>query len=238
VVALAEAGADPARLVERAARECGFSAPGFALGRVEDEDWVRRSEEQFAPIRAGARLWVVPTWHACPDPAAVNIRLDPGRAFGTGAHPSTRLVLGWLERAIAGGERLLDYGCGSGILAIAGARLGARAVTAVDIDPQAREAAAANARANGVALEVRSPEELPAPAAAACYDVVVANILAAPLVALAPELAARTRGGGRVALSGILAGQAAEVAAAYARDFDVSVAAGEEGWQLVEGRRR
>jgi ribosomal protein L11 methyltransferase len=234
LVALAEPGASAAALVGRAARDCGIEAPAFQVGRVEDDDWVRRTQAQFAPIRCGERIWIVPSWHAAPDPGALNIRLDPGLAFGTGSHPTTRLVLGWLERAVRAGDRVLDYGCGSGILALAAARLGAREVAATDLDPLALEATASNARANGVAVGVTAPESIPA----GTFDIVVANILANPLIALEPVLAARARAGGRLALSGILAAQADEVIAAYAADFDCAPGAAEEGWVLVEGRRR
>lgn len=238
LVALAEPGADAAALVGRVARDCGIEAPAFQVGRVEDDDWVRRTQAQFAPIRCGERIWIVPSWREAPDPGALNIRLDPGLAFGTGSHLTTRLVLGWLEREMRGAEvvppRVLDYGCGSGILALAAARLGAREVAATDLDPLALEATASNARANGVAVGVTAPESIPA----GTFDIVVANILANPLIALEPVLAARTRPGGRLALSGILAAQADDVLAAYAADFDCSAGAAEDGWVLVEGRRK
>jgi len=238
LIALAEPGANAAALVGRAARDCGIEAPAFHLGRVEDEDWVRRTQAQFAPIRCGERIWIVPSWHAAPDPGALNIRLDPGLAFGTGSHPTTRLVLAWLERAMRGPDavtpRVLDYGCGSGILALAAALLGAREVAATDLDPQALEATASNASANGVTVCVSAPDALPG----GSFDILVANILANPLIALEPILAARTRPGGRLALSGILPAQADDVLAAYAPDFDCATGAAEEGWVLVEGRRR
>jgi len=236
LVALAQDGADAAALVARAAASCGIRTPDFEAVRLEDEDWVRRVQSQFGPIRAGERLWVVPSWCDAPDPAALAVRLDPGLAFGTGGHPSTRLVLQWLERTVRGGERLLDYGCGSGVLAIAALLLGARQALAVDTDARALEVAQANARANGVALAAAAPEAL-TPADAG-FDLVVANILAGTLIALAPELAARTRPTGRLALSGILRAQAAEVIAAYAPHFDLAVHADEDGWALVAGVRR
>lgn len=238
LVALADPEADAAALVGRAARDCGIEPPAFRLDRVEDDDWVRRTQAQFAPIRCGARIWIVPSWREAPDPGALNVRLDPGLAFGTGSHPTTRLVLAWLERTVpearAVPPRVLDYGCGSGILALAAALLGAREVAATDLDPLALEATRSNARANGIALEVAAPEAI----SGGTFDIVVANILANPLIVLEPVLAARTRQGGRLALSGILAAQAAEVVAAYAGDFDCGVTAEEDGWVLVEGRRR
>lgn len=235
--ALAPAGSDAAALVDRASGLLGVVAPAFRSGRVEDDDWVRRSQSQFGPIRVSDALWIVPSWHEPPAGAKTVVRLDPGLAFGTGSHVSTRLILQRLEPVLAPsaeGLRVLDYGCGSGILAIVAARLGATAVAAVDIDPQALQATAANAAANGVRIAVFPPEQLPEET----HDVVLANILAGPLVALEPVLAERTRRGGRVLLSGILESQAAGVAQAYAADFDASVAVIEEGWALVEGIRR
>ncbi|MEK6243482.1 MAG: 50S ribosomal protein L11 methyltransferase [Pseudomonadota bacterium] len=234
VVALAAAAADPAALVATAAAIAAIAAPGFTVAPVEEEDWVRRSQSQFGPICIADRLWVVPSWHSPPDPAAIVVRLDPGLAFGTGSHVSTRLVLKYLERNIRAGERVLDYGCGSGILAIVAGKLGAGEIAATDIDPQALETTVANAADNGVVLSVAAPESL----APGTFDLVLANILAGPLIALEPLLAARTRRGGRIALAGILETQAAEVARAYARDFDIAVSTVEEGWALVEGQRK
>jgi ribosomal protein L11 methyltransferase len=234
VTALAAAGTDAAQLVTAAARAAALPPPGFSTVRVEDEDWVGRSRAQFGPIRVSEALWIVPSWHEPPDPQATVVRIDPGLAFGTGSHASTRLVLSFLQKNIHGGERVLDYGCGSGILAIAAAMLGAADVAAVDIDPQALATARENASANSVRLRVMAPDALPA----GTYDVVLANILAGPLIALEPQLASRTRAGGRLALSGILESQGAEVIAAYARDFEVAIGAASEGWALVEGLRR
>lgn len=236
LIALVPLQTNAAGMIAAAARAAGLTmAPSAKAARVEDENWVRRAQSQFGPLRAGARLWIVPSWCALPrDDQAVVIRLDPGLAFGTGSHPSTRLVLGWLEQSLRGGERVLDYGCGSGILALAAAKLGAAEVTAVDLDPQALAACTANARANGVALQVAAPDRL----AAGDFDVIVANILAGPLVGLAPEFAARARCGARLALSGILDAQADEVRAAYARDFATCAAASAEGWTLIVGVRR
>jgi ribosomal protein L11 methyltransferase len=234
LTALAGRDFDPANLIDSAARAAGVTPPTFHASRVEDEDWVRRSQSQFGPIRVAKRLWIVPSWHTPPDPAAIVVRLDPGLAFGTGSHVSTRLVLQYLERNLRAGERVLDYGCGSGILAIVAGKLGAGEIAATDIDPQALQTSVANAADNGVVVDVAAPESLPPGA----FDLVLANILAGPLIALEPLLAARTRAGGRIALSGILESQAAEVAAAYARNFDAGVIAAEEGWALVGGKRR
>ena len=234
VTALTNAAADPAALVAAAAATAAIAPPAFTVAHVAKEDWVRRSQAQFGPIRIAERLWIVPSWHVPPDPAAIVVRLDPGLAFGTGSHVSTRLVLQNLESDMRTGERVLDYGCGSGILAIVAGKLGAGEITATDIDPQALATTAANAIDNGVVLKVMTPESLPP----GTYDLVLANILAGPLVELEPLLAARTRTGGRIVLSGILESQAAEVAAAYARDFDAGVLAIEEGWALVGGRRK
>jgi ribosomal protein L11 methyltransferase len=231
---LASAGADPGALISAAARSAELATPAFQVTQFADEDWVRRSQSQFAPIRIADDFWVVPTWHEPPDASATVIRLDPGLAFGTGSHVSTRLALNFLMKNVQTGARVLDYGCGSGILAIAAAKLGAGEIAAVDIDPQALEAAALNARQNGVALQASTPDAL-APGA---YDLIVANILAGPLITLAPLLASRARAGGRIALSGILEEQADAVCAAYARDFETGVGATEEGWALVEGTRR
>jgi ribosomal protein L11 methyltransferase len=231
--ALLAADADAGAALGRAAAATGLAAPPFQTRRVDDQDWVRATQAHFGPQCIEGRLWIVPSWHEAPR-AGIVLRLDPGMAFGTGSHPSTRLVLAWLARGLAPGASVLDYGCGSGILAIAAAKLGAARVDAVDVDPLALAATADNARANGVSLRAFAPEQLPA----GNYDVVVANILSQPLIVLEPLLAARTRAGGRIALSGILEAQADEVAAAYRAHFEASVAAREEGWALIEGRRR
>jgi len=238
ITALAPAGADAGALVAAAAAGAALPPPAFSATRLEDDDWVRRSQSQFGPIRVSGEIWIVPSWCEPPDPAAIAVRLDPGLAFGTGSHASTRLVLQRIASLMrggrAGGLRVLDYGCGSGILAIVAAKLGAGEVAAVDIDPRALETAAANAAANGVRLRVALPDQLPA----GTYDLVLANILAGPLIALEAQLAARVRAGGRILLSGILQAQAVEVCAAYTRDFDASAAAADEGWALIEGQRR
>jgi ribosomal protein L11 methyltransferase len=227
--------ADAARAIERALASTG--APSIAaasLSRVEDADWVAQSQRQFPPLNVAPRLWIVPTWHAAPEPDALNIVLDPGAAFGTGSHPSTRLCLAWLARSVRRGDSVLDYGCGSGILAIAALKLGATGATAVDIDPMALEAARYNAGRNGVELTLASAQRMPP----GSFRITVANILANPLRMLAPLLGARTDPGGALALSGILTDQAGEVIASYAPWCDLSVEGSEEGWVLLAGTRK
>jgi len=206
----------------------------YRLETVAEQDWVRLTQSQFDPIRIADRLWIVPSWHEAPDVDAIAIILDPGLAFGTGSHPTTRLCLQWLEANLRPGETVLDYGCGSGILAIAAVKLGAGRTVGVDIDPQAVESARDNAARNAVEADFRLSGDLPE----GDYDVVVANSLTNPLKALMPLLAARTRPGGRIILSGILEAQADEVAAIYAAAFVMRLEAVDEGWALLTGMRR
>jgi ribosomal protein L11 methyltransferase len=237
LVALFPAVADVAAALAAAAEAMSRPLPPHEFTEVPDQDWVRATQAQFGPIRIADRLWIVPSWCTPPDPAAENLVLDPGLAFGTGSHPTTRLCLRWLTEALHGGESVLDYGCGSGILAIAAARLGAGRVVGTDIDPQAMDAATANAAANGVDARFLLPDAL-ATADLPPFDVVVANILANPLRLLAPALAQRTAPGGRVVLSGVLAAQADEVAATYADWFNIGTWADDEGWVALAGTRR
>ncbi len=211
--------------------------PECRLTALEERDWVRAWLDHFHPMRFGRRLWICPTCQTPPDPEAVNIRLDPGLAFGTGAHPSTALCLEWLDSADLCGQTLLDYGCGSGILAIAAAKLGAQRVWAVDIDPQALMASDDNAAENEVEdrIELADPAELPA---TLTVDILIANILAGVLIRLAPELARRVKPGGRLALAGILEAHADAVHAVFNRDFIFGPRRQREDWVLLEGRRR
>ncbi|WP_374277437.1 50S ribosomal protein L11 methyltransferase [Azonexus sp.] len=234
VVALLEPDADAAALLAEAAAAAGLpAAPEFTVETVEEQNWVQLTQSQFDPIRVSDRLWIVPSWHEAPDPSAVNLILDPGMAFGTGSHPTTRLCLEWLERNVEPGVSVLDYGCGSGILAIAAARLGAGRVAGVDIDPQAVEAANANAERNGVVADFADSAE----ALAGEYDLVVANILSNPLRVLAPAICAHVRPGGRLALSGILREQAEEIIAIYAQWLPLQVADVREDWVCLSGVR-
>lgn len=234
-VVLLDADADVAAILAEAAQRAGIPVPtDYTVETVADADWVRLTQSQFDPIPISTRLWIVPTWHDAPDSRAINLKLDPGLAFGTGSHPTTRLCLRWLDEHLQGGETLLDYGCGSGILAIAAARLGAGRVDGVDIDPQAVSASRDNAALNEVTAHFCLPGEL----APGQYDVVVANILTNPLKGMAPLLAGRVRPGGRLVLSGILAEQADEVMAVYRDWFVFDPPAVDEGWVRLAGRKQ
>ncbi len=209
--------------------------PAHKIEALADNDWVRLTQSQFDPIRISDRLWIVPTWHEPTDAKAINIALDPGLAFGTGSHPTTRLCLRWLDANVRGGETVLDYGCGSGILAIAALKLGAASAVGVDVDSQAVQASRDNALANHVGA---ARFYLPDAAPSGQYDIVVANILTNPLRMLAPLLAGATRQGGRIVLSGILAEQAEDVMKIYAQWFDLNEPIIEDGWACLSGTKR
>jgi ribosomal protein L11 methyltransferase len=205
-----------------------------ALAAMADQDWVRLTQSQFQPVEITPEFWIVPSWHQPPAGARQVMRLDPGLAFGTGTHPTTRMCLRWLARRPADADlsRVLDYGCGSGILAIGAAMMGARQIDAVDIDPAAVQATRDNASQNGVGLQPGLPG-----LAQGTYSLVLANILATPLKLLAPLLTAHLAPGGWLVLAGILARQADEIAQAYAPLLDVRVADEEDGWVLMCTRR-
>ena len=235
VTALFEPAGDLNQRVQNAAKAIGIAVPPApTFEPVEEQDWVRLTQSQFDPIRINERLWIVPSWHVAPDPAAINLVLDPGLAFGTGSHPTTFLCLQWLTQNLHGGETVLDYGCGSGILAIAAARLGAAHVTGIDIDDNALIAARDNAANNGVRLTLQHSRA----ALEQRFDVVVANILTNPLCVLAPLLCERVASGGRLVLSGVLATQAAQVIAAYAPYLPMEVGAEHDGWVRLESARQ
>ena len=235
--ALFAADGDPDAALRAASTLTELPLPPHETSLVAEQDWVRATQAQFGPIRIADDFWIVPSWAEAPAPDALVLRLDPGLAFGTGSHPTTCLCLEWMRAHIRGGESLLDYGCGSGILAIAGARLGAGRVVGTDVDPQAVRASADNARANGLDLRSGATFVLPDALAPGEFDIVVANILANPLTLLAPALAMRVRPGGRIVLSGILEEQAAAVAAAYARWFNIGPHDVRDGWVLLAGER-
>ena len=232
VIALLEAGADASALVAACAPLAGLvDIPSFSQEEVAEQNWVQLTQSQFDPIRVSDRLWIVPSWHIAPDPEAIVLVLDPGMAFGTGSHPTTRLCLEWLERTVSTDISILDYGCGSGILAIAAAKLGAKDVLGVDIDLQAVSAAKSNAELNTVSARFEdSTKEIKGQ-----FDIVVANILSNPLKALAPAICAHVRPGGRLALSGILTEQSDDLIEAYSPYVALSVADSRDGWVCLAG---
>lgn len=237
LLALFEADTDEANLVAHLELLTGGTLPEHQIERIEDQDWERSWMDNFQPMRFGRRLWIVPSWHEAPEPDAVNLLLDPGLAFGTGTHPTTALCLEWLDGQDLADCEVLDFGCGSGILAIAALLLGARQAVGTDIDPQALEASRDNALRNGID-PARFPVYLPADLPVKPAELVVANILAGPLVSLAPQITSLVAPGGRLALSGILAEQAEEVRTAYADAFDLDPTAEKDGWVRISGVRR
>ncbi|MGK0674367.1 MAG: 50S ribosomal protein L11 methyltransferase [Halothiobacillaceae bacterium] len=235
VVGLFEEWTDTTQ-VDQALSACGILNGSW--GYVEDQDWERVWMDQFQPLRFGQRLWVVPNWIGPPDAQAVNILLDPGLAFGTGTHPTTALCLEWLDGAKLQDKSVLDYGCGSGILAIAALKLGATSAWGIDIDPQALTATRDNAARNGIEswrLHTGLPGALPQDAR---FDVLLANILMGPLIELAPTLTRHAKPGGALVLSGLLAEQAEGVMTAYAAAFDFDPPVFKDGWARLTARRR
>lgn len=218
-----------------------LAAQGITPGAwvvVDDQDWERAWMDQFHPLQFGARLWIVPSWLDAPDPQAVNILLDPGLAFGTGTHPTTALCMQWLDGADMQDKSVLDYGCGSGILAIAALKLGAAHAWGIDIDPQALSATRDNAARNGFD-SAKLPTGLPAALPASkTFDVLLANILMGPLIELAPTLTQHVKSGGQLVLSGLLAEQAEGVMAAYTANFDFEPPALQDGWARLSAVRR
>lgn len=231
IVALFDANANVLDMLTAAAAQADMSLPEFEIEQLPEQDWVRLTQSQFDPIQISPRLWITPTWHDTPDKNAVNLRLDPGLAFGTGSHPTTHLCLQWLDQYLIGGEDVLDYGCGSGILTIAALKLGANSATGVDIDNQAIIASKNNALQNHVEANFYLPNELPE----AQFDVVIANILANPLRMLGEMLASRTKIGGKIVLSGILEEQINELNEIYAQWFTMQPEKIDHGWACLSG---
>ena len=209
------------------------TTPDYRIEAVEDKDWIREWMDNFHPMRFGDKLWICPSWHTPPQQDAINIMLDPGLAFGTGTHPTTALCLNWLDQADVKDKVVIDYGCGSGILAIAAALLGAKKVIGVDTDPQALEATQANAERNGVHIETYLPEHCPDEVC----DVLLANILAGPLQSLAERLAGLTKAGAPIVLSGILDSQAEDVSQSYQTWFDMEVPVFKDEWTRLVGKK-
>lgn len=201
---------------------------------IQEQDWVRATQSQFDPIKITDNLWIVPTWHSAPKPEALNIVLDPGLAFGTGSHPTTHLCLAWLTHTVKPGQTVLDYGCGSGILAIAAKKLGANKVVGVDIDEQAIQSSVYNAEQNQVTADFFTAKQYQAES----FDIVVANILSSALSVLAPALAGACKPGAKIALSGILREQASAVSAIYAEWFDMEAAQTMDAWVLLTGTKK
>ncbi|HDI3184993.1 TPA: 50S ribosomal protein L11 methyltransferase [Vibrio cholerae] len=237
VVALYEADMDTSLILQQI-KASNMLAEGFAhkVEQVEDKDWEREWMDNFHPMQFGRRLWICPSWREVPDPQAVNVMLDPGLAFGTGTHPTTALCLEWLDNLDLSGKNVIDFGCGSGILAIAAIKLGAAKVIGIDIDPQALLASKDNAARNGVEdqIEVYLPKDQPEGLVA---DVVVANILAGPLRELSPIIKGLLKPGGQLAMSGILDTQAESVAEFYRDDLELDPIAEKSEWCRISGRK-
>ena len=237
VVALYEADMDTSLILQQI-KASNMLAEGFAhkVEQVEDKDWEREWMDNFHPMQFGRRLWICPSWREVPDPQAVNVMLDPGLAFGTGTHPTTALCLEWLDNLDLSGKTVIDFGCGSGILAIAAIKLGAAKVIGIDIDPQALLASKDNAARNGVEdqIEVYLPKDQPEGLVA---DVVVANILAGPLRELSPIIKGLLKPGGQLAMSGILDTQAESVAEFYRNDLELDPIAEKSEWCRISGRK-
>ncbi|MFC0308957.1 50S ribosomal protein L11 methyltransferase [Gallibacterium trehalosifermentans] len=235
VMALFDAETDMQAIVQALfAAQAMTVETAYKIEQIEDKDWEREWIKNFHPLKFGQRLWICPSWHKIPDPTAVNVMLDPGLAFGTGTHPTTALCLEWLDSLDLSGKTVIDFGCGSGILAIAALKLGAKQAIGIDIDPQAIQASRENAKRNNVEdrlqlyLSADMPQDLQA-------DVVVANILAGPLKELAPIISTLVIPQGHLGLSGILATQSETVSAAYASQFTLDVVAEREEWCRITG---
>jgi len=238
VVALTPEDADHAALIAEAAEVVGLAADkvSFTLREVAEQDWVRLTQSQFEPIHIGKNIWVVPSWHEAPDPSALVLELDPGLAFGTGSHPTTRLCMEWLEAHPPVDLSVLDYGCGSGILAMVAKKLGAQDVVGIDIDPQAIDAARDNTARNHCEVQYFVPDDFAESGREHAFNVVVANILANPLKLMAPMLSGRVKPGGQLVLSGVLATQVEDVVAIYSPFIELSVWRELDGWVALAGR--
>ena len=238
ILALYDAETDSNRVIEQI-KASNMLAEGFAykVEQLEDKDWEREWMENFHPMKFGERLWICPSWREVPEPDAINVMLDPGLAFGTGTHPTTSLCLEWLESLALSGKTVIDFGCGSGILAIAAIKLGAEKVIGIDIDPQALLASKDNAQRNGVAdqLEVYLPQDQPEGLVA---DVVVANILAGPLRELSGIIKSLVKPNGELAMSGVLDTQAEDVANYYRDEVQIDPIVEQNEWCRISGRKQ
>lgn len=234
VSALFDEGVDVAKVMSDLQRQTKLSHLQYTTEIIQEQDWVRATQSQFDPIKITDLLWIVPTWHSAPNVDAINIVLDPGLAFGTGSHPTTHLCLAWLAQTVSPEQTVLDYGCGSGILAIAAKKLGASTVVATDIDAQAIQSSLYNAAQNTVDAEFYHASKYQSKE----FDIVVANILSSALSVLAPALAKSCKSGGKIALSGILKEQAADVSAIYAEWFNMQAPQAMESWVLLTGTKK
>jgi ribosomal protein L11 methyltransferase len=234
VSALFDEGVDVQKVMADLARLTKLPSLHYTTEVIQEQDWVRATQSQFDPIKITDNLWIVPTWHSAPNANAINIVLDPGLAFGTGSHPTTHLCLAWLSQTVKKDQTVLDYGCGSGILAIAAKKLGASKVVGTDIDAQAIQASLYNAEQNAVQASFYHANDYQTEQ----YDIVVANILSSALSVLAPALAKSCKSGGKIALSGILKEQAEAVSAIYAPWFDMQAPVYMDAWVLLTGSKK
>ncbi|MBC7698654.1 MAG: 50S ribosomal protein L11 methyltransferase [Bacteroidia bacterium] len=234
VSALFDEGIDVSKIMADLQHETKLANLQYSTESIQEQDWVRATQSQFDPIKITDNLWIVPTWHSAPNTNAINIVLDPGLAFGTGSHPTTHLCLAWLTQTVSAQSTVLDYGCGSGILAIAAKKLGASHVVGTDIDPQAIQSSLYNAEQNHVTAEFYNAAQYQT----RVFDIVVANILSSALSVLAPALAKSCKTGGKIALSGILKEQAADVSAIYAEWFTMNAPQYMDAWVLLTGTKK
>ena len=238
ITVLLPADANLDDLIAYAATESGLEkTPSYTVGTVEEQDWVRLTQAQFDPIPIGKNIWIVPSWHEIPDENSVVIQIDPGLAFGTGSHPTTQLCMEWLEDYVQKEFSVLDYGCGSGILAMVASKLGAQRIEGVDIDPQAVAAARENAEQNDCTVSFYLPEDFARHNSGNKYNLVIANILSRPLQSLATTLTSHIATNGYIALSGILKQQADDVINAYAPYIRLSLWKQQEEWVLLTGQQ-
>ncbi len=234
VSALFDEGVDITKVMADLHRQTKLSHLQYSTEIIQEQDWVRATQSQFDPIKITDNLWIVPTWHSAPNANAINIVLDPGLAFGTGSHPTTHLCLAWLTHTVAAHDTVLDYGCGSGILAIAAKKLGVASVVGTDIDSQAIQSSLYNAEQNNVVADFYHASQYKTQE----FDIVVANILSSALSVLAPALAKSCKVGGKIALSGILKEQAADVSAIYAEWFNMQDPQYMDAWVLLTGTKK
>ena len=234
VSALFDEGIDVSKIMADLQHETKLANLQYSTESIQEQDWVRATQSQFDPIKITDNLWIVPTWHSAPNTNAINIVLDPGLAFGTGSHPTTHLCLAWLTQTVSAQNTVLDYGCGSGILAIAAKKLGASHVVGTDIDPQAIQSSLYNAEQNHVTAQFYNAAQYQTQV----FDIVVANILSSALSVLAPALAKSCKTGGKIALSGILKEQADDVSAIYAEWFTMNAPQYMDAWVLLTGTKK